>query len=371
MTAMSRLTRWRSSCLPARFSLLGGAISPSCWVHAPPQLSVGFCHAAAGNRHAVSGCSPAADPAAREGPAAGLSHEVSAEASPSAWAHGAGPRSSRARLITGGQAGARVRLPEKSPLPTEVACPGREAPTGALEAEVTYRASSQILLLGEADFSFAAALGRRFGDCSGLTATALESRDVLLARFGTPFARREAELEDRLCGILYSLPAEELPRRFRPGSFDCVIFNFPLPGTKAGGGDVSGISDAQKRARAAHALRAKQMYAELRELLIQFFRGAAHVLRPGGECHLRLTDQHASCRGLTAAEGFGLTLEGRKDFYEAFERVYRPLGYRPTSVTAEGRKGRGIFDVQHSSTLIFHRSRETMLRRPGVIMPRR
>lgn len=253
----------------------------------------------------------------------------------------------------------RAQLPSKSQPPCCTHARPESTTPGKLVADVVYKASSQVLLLGEADFSFAAALGQGLGDCAGMTATSFESREALLARFGMPFSRRVAALEERLCGVLHSLPAADVPQRFRSASFDVVAFNFPLPWIPppvATSGSLLEMSP-----RDAHAVRARETYVGLAELLVDFFRGAAHVLRAGGECHLRLTDQHISSRGLATAEGYGLSCTGRIDFFQAFDHVYKQLGYRPTAVAAgEARRGRrrAVFDVRHSSTLVFRRGHE-------------
>jgi len=72
-------------------------------------------------------------------------------------------------------------------------------------ADVRYAANERLLLVGEADFTFAAALCKCFGDCAALTATSLEPRADLLARFGTPLARRLASLEEQLCAMTRSI----------------------------------------------------------------------------------------------------------------------------------------------------------------------
>ena len=141
-------------------------------------------------------------------------------------------------------------------------------------ADVAYAASSRLLLVGEGNFSFASALHKRFGDCSGITATSFEPREELVARWGSGLDGRLRSLEASLCGIHHSVSADDLPRRFRAGSFDSVAFNFPLcadsPGEAAG--------DA-----ASHGARARRRYAQLADLLSAFFRGAAHVLRLRGK----------------------------------------------------------------------------------------
>lgn len=176
---------------------------------------------------------------------------------------------------------------------------------GALVADVRYEASQRLLLVGEANFSFAAALGVGLGgDCASLTATSFESRDDLLAAYGAPLAARLATLEANLCGVHHSVSAKSLTSRFRQGSFDCVAFNFPLCGGTVAWAERDEVTstslpaDPGRRAellRIDHAERLRQAYDDLVTLLADFFEGAAYLLRPGGECHLRLTDQFATC----------------------------------------------------------------------------
>eukprot|EP00930_Biecheleria_cincta_P071770 TRINITY_DN59231_c0_g1_i1.p1 TRINITY_DN59231_c0_g1~~TRINITY_DN59231_c0_g1_i1.p1 ORF type:complete len:272 (-),score=33.82 TRINITY_DN59231_c0_g1_i1:77-892(-) len=251
-----------------------------------------------------------------------------------------------------------LRRPPRLALPSKETphCLGAHAPgnhsTGEIRADVRYSQDSQILLLGEANFTFAAAICKRFEDCSGLTATSYESREEILDRFGGAAARRLAGLEQRLCGVHHSLSVGDMPTRFRQNSFDCVAFNFPLVAPAEPG---SGSQREQQ-----HATTLRRTYRDLSELLVDFFSGVSHVLRPGGECHLRMTDQHLTSRGLRAAQPFGLELHARLDFHVAFEEIWYPLGYRPVTVVAPGGSRRAStksgFDVQHSSTFVFRRS---------------
>lgn len=227
-----------------------------------------------------------------------------------------------------------------------------------LVADVRYDPQKRLLLIGEADFSFSAALCHHFGDCSALTATSLESRDELLARYGTRLSWRLSGLEDQLCGVHHSVPVNALHQRFRAGSFDCVSFNFPLCETVATGSSAQQTAPRTPRGSsvACHSMRMRRRYSDLASLLDEYFRGASHVLRSGGECHLRLTDQYATSRGFDFADAHGLTLVARLDFQPAFELVYKPLGYRPSALArSPGRpKARG-FNLAHSSTFVFQR----------------
>eukprot|EP00971_Amphidinium_carterae_P153230 3037696-Amphidinium_carterae.1 len=85
------------------------------------------------------------------------------------------------------------------------------------------------------------------------------------------------------------------------------------------------------------------------QLLAEFFAVASQLLRPHGQCHLRLTDKFATARGLRNAQNHGFVVESRIDFFPAFENIYDPLGYRPT-------RGSRRFSVQHSSTFVLKRT---------------
>lgn len=278
------------------------------------------------------------------------------------------------------------RVPKGRPL-CEVAPsgPGYSASAGddpgrrsrSLVADVCYEPEQRILLLGEANFSFAEALAQRFEDCSALTATSLESRAELVTRFGSALERRLHTLEASLCGVHHGLPAAELPRRFRLAAFDRVCFNFPLCSSRgtgrrrgARGLTNSSSEDAGRPVEgttARHSDRMRHSYEDLSALLDEFFRGAAAVLRPGGECHLRLTDQYATARGLQSAFRHGFDFVDRVDFLPAFHQVYAPLGYQPATVgslmkaeqrtgSRAGRSPRSGFDVRHASTFVFRKS---------------
>eukprot|EP00927_Polykrikos_kofoidii_P002555 TRINITY_DN1101_c0_g1_i3.p1 TRINITY_DN1101_c0_g1~~TRINITY_DN1101_c0_g1_i3.p1 ORF type:complete len:323 (-),score=45.04 TRINITY_DN1101_c0_g1_i3:201-1169(-) len=246
-----------------------------------------------------------------------------------------------------------------------------ESASGALVADVRYEASQRLLLVGEANFTFASSLASRLGDCSLLTATSFESRDELLSVYGDGLAKRIAALESRLCGVHHKVSANGLISRFREASFDCVVFNFPLSSDAAHDesagksvltSDDSCLSDDARLNE--HAGRLRRTYENLAVILTDFFDGAAYLLPPGGECHVRLTDQFATSIGLRAAHSRGLHLVSRIDFGSSFEKVYKRLGYKPSAVQTSRGRGAGPsrrsisrrgFDVRHSSTFVFRR----------------
>eukprot|EP00929_Paragymnodinium_shiwhaense_P085070 TRINITY_DN45535_c0_g1_i1.p1 TRINITY_DN45535_c0_g1~~TRINITY_DN45535_c0_g1_i1.p1 ORF type:complete len:341 (-),score=97.57 TRINITY_DN45535_c0_g1_i1:274-1296(-) len=243
--------------------------------------------------------------------------------------------------------------------------------TGTLVADVTYSASQKLLLLGEGNFTFAAAVGERLDDCSQMIATSFEPREELLQRYGSrDLTARIEGLEAKLCGIYHGVAAKDLPERFREGSFDCVVFNFPLAplGPECGGADSQAPpamaedleeERGEEARKLAHGNRVRQSFQNLTILLEEFFLAAEKVLRTGGECHVRLTDQYSTARGLRSAHRAGLRFVSRIDFHEAFESVYKPLGYRPSTVGIGKKSSRraGTFDPRHSSTFVFRKGR--------------
>eukprot|EP00913_Durusdinium_trenchii_P035203 g32933.t1 len=93
-----------------------------------------------------------------------------------------------------------------------------------------------------------------------------------------------------------------------------------------------------------------QTLQDLRFLLAEFFTASAFLLRAGGEVHLRLTDQHCTALSRLPWNWPQLGFEKRLDFQEAYEKVYRPLGYRPGVVLK-----RAPFSVAFASTWVFRR----------------
>lgn len=168
-----------------------------------------------------------------------------------------------------------------------------------LRAEVVYKERHQILFLGEANFSFAAAVQKSFCDATsgGITATSYESKEELLKRF--QIKRRLRDLE-RDCNVFYSVPVATAGRRFRANSFDSVVFNFPL---------------APKMEQLEHAKVMQEMYQDLGQLITDYLEAAALLLKAGGEAHLRLTDQHCTALAPLRCPS-GLELQRRLDFGE-------------------------------------------------------
>ncbi|XP_069327007.1 ferredoxin-fold anticodon-binding domain-containing protein 1 [Eulemur rufifrons] len=124
----------------------------------------------------------------------------------------------------------------------------------------------RLLLVGEGNFSFAAALSNTLDTSTSLTATCLPSL-VDLAR--DPVARENLQrLRERGAEVRFGVDCTRLADAFElhDRGFDRIYFNFPHCGRKAG-------------------------VAKNRELLAKFFQSCADVLAEEGEVHVAL------CRG--------------------------------------------------------------------------
>ncbi|CAK6448764.1 unnamed protein product [Pipistrellus nathusii] len=127
-------------------------------------------------------------------------------------------------------------------------------------------ASRRLLLVGEGNFSFAAAVSETLDPSTSLTATCLQSPADLA---GDPMARENLQrLRERGTRIHFGVDCTRLADAFEQHDreFDRICFNFPHCGRKAG-------------------------VARNRELLAKFFRSCADVLAEEGEIHVAL------CRG--------------------------------------------------------------------------
>ncbi|XP_044113732.1 ferredoxin-fold anticodon-binding domain-containing protein 1 isoform X1 [Neovison vison] len=127
-------------------------------------------------------------------------------------------------------------------------------------------ASRRLLLVGEGNFSFAAALSETLYASTRVTATCLQrSADVA----GNPVARENLRrLRERGTEVRFGVDCTQLADAFKPQhrEFDRIYFNFPHCGRKAG-------------------------VAKNRELLAKFFQSCKDVLADEGEVHVAL------CRG--------------------------------------------------------------------------
>ncbi|NWR54528.1 FDXA1 protein, partial [Bucorvus abyssinicus] len=172
----------------------------------------------------------------------------------------------------------------------------------------------RVLLLGEGNFSFAASLCGAAG--THIVATCYESEEEASGR------GRAAEsirlLRESGAEIVFSVDCTKLKDYFLPErrKFDCIYFNFPHCGRKAG-------------------------VVKNRELLAHFFRSSAEVLTEEGEVHVALcngqggtpADQprrewHNSWQIVAVAAGAGFILSNVHPFKAETIHGYKCTGYR-------------------------------------------
>jgi 25S rRNA (uracil2634-N3)-methyltransferase len=135
----------------------------------------------------------------------------------------------------------------------------------------TYRANALTLLLGEGDFSFAAALALTWGDASNLVATSFDDEESARAKY-TQLAENVETITSLGGNVLFGVDATRCHMhktlKKGAGSFDRVVFNFPHVG--------SGIKDMARSV------------TQNQELLRGTFRAALPLLGAGGEVHITL-----------------------------------------------------------------------------------
>ena len=146
---------------------------------------------------------------------------------------------------------------------------------GGAPKGMEYSASQSILPLGEGDFSFAAALAIKFGECKNVVATAFDDEATVDAKYTG--AAENVETVRSLGGeVLYSVDATRLSssvsvrRAASRCRFDRIVFNFPHTG--------SGIKDEARNIAANQAL--------LRGLFSSV--ATSGLLSGAGELHLTL-----------------------------------------------------------------------------------
>lgn len=176
-----------------------------------------------------------------------------------------------------------------------------------------YSREQRILLVGEANFSFACALSRLFDAAENVVATTLDSREVTEAKYPRA-AELVAEVSGRAAEVRFEVDATALHEvREWAGHFDVVVFNFPHTG--------SGEKDTVRNVD------------EHRELLARFLASAKEVLRPAGEVHVTVKrgEPYDQWRVGGIAERQGFRVTAAVPFYPETYPGYahrRTIGYR-------------------------------------------
>ncbi|NXN74491.1 FDXA1 protein, partial [Himantopus himantopus] len=172
----------------------------------------------------------------------------------------------------------------------------------------------RVLLLGEGNFSFAASLCGAAG--THVVATCYESEEEVCGRGRAAESIRR--LREAGAEVVFSVDCTKLKDYFLPEQreFDCIYFNFPHCGRKAG-------------------------VVKNRELLARFFHSSAEVLTEEGEVHVALcngqggtpADQprrewHNSWQIVAVAAGAGFILSNVHPFKAETIHGYKCTGYR-------------------------------------------
>ncbi|NXF35544.1 FDXA1 protein, partial [Nyctibius bracteatus] len=175
-------------------------------------------------------------------------------------------------------------------------------------------AERRVLLLGEGNFSFAASLCGAAG--THVVATCYESEEEVRGRGRAAESIRR--LRETGAEVVFSVDCTKLKDYFLPEKreFDCIYFNFPHCGRKAG-------------------------VVKNRELLARFFHSSAEVLTEEGEIHVALcngqggtpADQprrewHNSWQIVAVAAGAGFILSNIHPFKAETIHGYKSTGYR-------------------------------------------
>nr|XP_023669355.1 ferredoxin-fold anticodon-binding domain-containing protein 1 isoform X1 [Paramormyrops kingsleyae] len=184
-----------------------------------------------------------------------------------------------------------------------------------LSGRDTMTAPREVLLVGEGNFSFSAALCQAAGGSAKVTATCFQAEDV--ARLQDGAAENIRRLSESGADMYYEVDGTALEcTSLKQRSFDCIIFNFPHCGRKSG-------------------------VKKNRSLLAKFFLSSIQVLKNGGEIHVALCngqggtpadkptrEWHNSWQAVAMAAEAGLILSQICPFDHEKYQSYKCTGYR-------------------------------------------
>lgn len=181
-----------------------------------------------------------------------------------------------------------------------------------------YKLEQKLLLVGEGNFSFTAALADKLGSARDIVATSFDHKDTLEKKYPDA-AEFENDIEALGGQVDHGVDATQLHKcesLVEAGPWDCVIFNFPHVGF--------GIKDQLKNIRANQ------------EMLRDFLASATTMLHGTGEIHITIKrgEPYESWKVVKlGTETAGLKLKNAFDFVPAQYPKYR---HRRTLGFAEG-----------------------------------
>eukprot|EP00397_Hematodinium_sp_SG-2012_P065014 GEMP01093343.1.p1 GENE.GEMP01093343.1~~GEMP01093343.1.p1 ORF type:complete len:210 (+),score=34.80 GEMP01093343.1:249-878(+) len=190
--------------------------------------------------------------------------------------------------------------------------------------DVCYRDAAHVLLFAEGNFSFAHSLLKLIPNAL-IVATEKATTEQRIHRI----RKLESTYPQSFQGFL-DTDLRKLNGTFASNAWDVVVCNFPIVKRR-------GMSNA-------HSDQLKLQYNDTLALCQVFLREAERLLKPGGEAHLRLTDQFSTIALTQHDIGPGLKGPTRVDFGISC-KTYSDLGYRPLG-----------FKTDFSSTFIFTKS---------------
>ncbi|XP_059069424.1 heavy metal-associated isoprenylated plant protein 41 [Cryptomeria japonica] len=172
----------------------------------------------------------------------------------------------------------------------------------ALEKRIMHYSNfHHILLVGEGDFSFSAALAKAFGSAENIVATSLDSREEVISSYNSGQDNLRS-LEKRRAMTLHSVDAKTMKKHeiLREMLFDRIVFNFPHAGFFGKEND-------------------NKLIKKHRHLLKMFFKNGMAMLNNMGEIHVthKEKDPYDKWKLVEQAETCGLLFKESVDFNKA------------------------------------------------------